>query len=177
MNPPMYLFGLILDSLNTSADGILVAQVTSLQRSNGTSLWDGFEIIVQFVDQWSSGGDVQFGNFGFINSIQMLDQGTKGVSVSSNQDGFSILDLGNNVVVPVREDTVQSSGQRFGEFLGKFKSGVTWVIVGVVGTGAVDRGRGDVVATTPNQNLVLSKLVHCFLLVKSLQGTCIIRYS
>mmetsp|Transcript_23688 Transcript_23688/g.49176 ORF Transcript_23688/g.49176 Transcript_23688/m.49176 type:complete len:256 (+) Transcript_23688:156-923(+) len=167
------LLRLVFDSLNACPDGFLVTQISTLQRSDSTRLRDGFQIFIQFVHQRSSGRNVQFGNGSFINAIQMFDQGSQRVSVGGHQDGLATLDFGSNVGVPVGHDTVQGGGQRFGEFFREIKSGITFIIGGVVFAGLVHDGWGDIVRTTPDQDLVLAILIDRFLLVQSLQGTVV----
>jgi len=89
--------------------------------------------------------------------------------VSGDEDGLSVLELRYDIVVVVREDTVEGGGEGLGEFLGEFVAGVTGVVGGVVGTALVYGGRGDVIGSAPDEDLVLSIFVHSLLLIKTLK--------
>lgn len=167
------LFCLVLDTLDASTNGILVSEVSSLKRRKGTLLRNGFQIIVEFVNQRSSGGDVQVTDFALVNVVQVLDQSTEGVSVGSNQNSLSILELRSNVGFPERNNTVQCGGQGLGELIGPFGIGVSLVVARVVFRVAVNSGWGDIVGSTPDENLVLSVLVDGLLLVQSLESSVV----
>ncbi len=103
----------------------------------------------------------------------MLDQSTEGVSVGGNQNGLSVLEFGSNVGFPERNHTVQCGGQGFGKLIGPFGVGISLVVAGVVFRVAVDGGWGNVVGSTPDQDLVLSVLVDGLLLVQSLKSSVV----
>lgn len=169
----LFLLGLVLDSLNTSTNGILVTQIASLKRGNGTGLWNWSKIVVKLINERCSCRNVELGNGALTNAIQMFDQGSEGVSVSSNQNSLSVFDKWSNLVFKVWNDAVQSGGQGFREILVKLKTGITWVARRVVLTGSVDSWRRDIVGSSPDEDLVLSVLVYSFLLIESLERTVV----
>ena len=103
----------------------------------------------------------------------MLNEGTEGVAVGGNDDVLAGLEVGGNLVLPVGEDTVEGGGEGLGEVLVEGVAGVPGVVGGVVLGGGVDSGRGDVVRTTPDEDLVLAVLVDGLLLVEALEGTVV----
>ena len=68
---------------------------------------------------------------------------------------------------------IQSGRQRFGEFLGEIKVSITRIVGRVVFAALVDNGRRDIVAAAPDEDLVLTILVDCFLLVQSLERSVV----
>ena len=159
--------------LDASTDGILVSEVSSLKRSKGTLLRNGFQIIIEFVNQRSSGGDVQVTDLALVNVVQVLDQSTEGVSVGGNQNSLSVLELRSNIGFPERNNAVKCGGQGFGELIGPFGIGVSLVVARVVFRVTVDSGWGNIVGSTPDEDLVLSVLVDGLLLVQSLESSVV----
>ena len=167
------LFRLVLDTLDACTDGILVAEVSSLEGRKGTLLGDGFQVIVEFVHEGSTGGNVQIANLALIDSVQVLHQGSQTVSVGGNEDGLSGFEFGGNVGFPVRNNTVESRCEGFGKVFRPLGIGVPFVVGRVVLAGLVDGRWGNVVTPAPDQDLVLSVLVDGLLLVESLEATVV----
>jgi hypothetical protein len=167
------LFRLVLDTLDACTDGILVAEVSSLERRKGTLLGDGFHVIVEFVHEGGSGGDVQVADLALIDSVQVLHQSPQAVSVGGNEDGLSGFEFGDNVGFPVRNDAVKSRCEGFGKVFRPVGIGVPFIVGWVVLAGLVDGRWGDIVAATPDQDLVLSVLVDGLLLVETLKATVV----
>lgn len=174
--PRFDLFGLVLDTLNACPNGIDITEVLSAEGGNGTisrSGRDDVQVIIELVDERSSGGDVELGDLILGDVVQMLNEGTEGVAVGGNDDVLAGLEVGGNLVLPVGEDTVEGGGEGLGEVLVEGVAGVPGVVGGVVLGGGVDGGRGDVVRTTPDEDLVLAVLVDGLLLVEALEGTVV----
>mmetsp|Transcript_7598 Transcript_7598/g.22264 ORF Transcript_7598/g.22264 Transcript_7598/m.22264 type:complete len:374 (-) Transcript_7598:147-1268(-) len=169
-----YLFRLVLDSLDARANGILVSEVSSLQGGKGSLLGDGFQVVVEFVDERGSGRNVELGNLALVDSVQVLDEGPEGVSVGGNDDRSAVRQLGGDGFLPVGNDALEGGGEGLGEFLGPvLEVGVALVVGGVVLGGLVDGGWGNIVAASPDEYLVLSELVDGLLLVESLESTVV----
>ena len=147
------LFGLVLDTLNSSADGILISQISSSQGAHCSSLGDYIQIIIQFINKWGSGRNIQLSNGGLINVIKVLYKSTERVSVSSYKYSLSFLNLGNNIRLVVWKNAIQCGGKRLGEILREFMSCVTRITGRVMFTRFVYSRRGDVVTSTPDKNL------------------------
>jgi len=170
------LFGLVLHTLNARPNSIDIAEVLSAEGCNGTigrRGRDDTQVIIELVDQRSASGDVELGNLILRNVVQMLDKGTEGVAVGGNDDVLSGLEVGNDLVLPVREDAVEGGGEGLGEVLVKGVAGVPRIVGGVVLGGGVDGGRGDVVRAAPDEDLVLAVLVDGLLLVEALEGAVV----
>jgi len=136
---------------------------------------DGLEIIVKLIDQWNTRRYVQSTDFLVGDVVQILHKRTKSIAMSRDNDLLSRLDVGPNLVLPIRHETLGSRLETLCEFVIEFDSFVTRIIRGMVLAGSVDNGRGDVVRTTPDEDLILAVLVHRLLLVETLKATvCII---
>ena len=170
------LFGLVLNTLNARPNGIDITEVLSAEGANGTislSGRDDIQVIIELVDERSSGGDIELGDLILGDVVQMLNESTEGVAVGGNDDVLTGLEVGGDLVLPVGEDTVEGGGEGLGEVLVEGVAGVPGVVGGVVLGGGVDGGRGDVVRTTPDEDLVLAVLVDGLLLVEALEGTVV----
>ena len=176
-NPmPTNLFGLVLHTLNARPNSIDITKVLSAEGGNGTigcRRGDDTQVIVELVDQRSAGGDVELGNVILRDVIQMLHKGAEGVAVGGNDDVLSGLEVGSDLVLPVREDAVEGGGEGFGEVLVEGVAGVPRVVGGVVLGGGVNGGRGDVVRPAPDEDLLLAVLVDGLLLVEALEGAVV----
>ena len=175
-DPPKYLLGLVLNTLNACPNGIDITEVLSAEGGNGTislSGRDDVQVIIELVDERSSCGDVELGDLILGDVVQMLNESTKGVAVGGNDDVLAGLEVRGNLVLPVGEDTVEGGGEGLGEVLVEGVAGVPGVVGRVVLRGGVDGGRGDVVRTTPDEDLVLAVLVDGLLLVEALEGTVV----
>jgi len=170
------LLGLVLNTLDARPNGIDITEVLSAEGGNGTvrrSGRDDIQVVVELVDQRSAGGDVELSNVILRNVVQVLDQGAEGVAVSGNDNVLAGLEVGGNLVLPVREDAVEGGGEGLGKVLVEGMAGVPGVVGGVVLGGGVDGGRWDVVRATPDEDLVLAVLVDGLLLVEALEGTVV----
>ena len=167
------LFRLVLDPLDAGADGLLVAQIPSLEGFDRSVLRDGLEVLVQFVDERGAGGDVELGDLRLVDPVQMLHEGPQGVSVGGDQNGLAGFELRGDVGVPEGNDAVEGGREGLGEILGPFRVLVPLVVGGVVLVRGVDGRRGDVVAAAPHQDLVLPVLVDGLLLVESLESSVV----
>ena len=173
---PTYLFGLVLHTLNARPNSIDIAKVLSAKGGNGTigcRGGDNIQVIVELVDQRSAGGDVELGNVILRDVVQMLDKGTEGVAMGGNDDVLSGLEVGSDLVLPVREYAVEGGGEGLGEVLVEGVAGVPRVVGGVVLGGGVNGGRGDVVRPAPDEDLLLAVLVDGLLLVEALEGAVV----
>src|SRR3990167_6363933 len=63
-------------------------------------MFDWFEVSIKFINEWDGSWDVQLSNFFIRNVIKIFDKGTDTVSMSSNEDSFSCLDLWHNFIFP-----------------------------------------------------------------------------
>jgi hypothetical protein len=113
-------------------------------------------------------GDIELSNGRFINVVEVLDQRAQTVTVRSNHNSLSRLQLGNNLSFVVWKDTFQGRLERFRKVVGEFRVGVTRVAARVVLAGPVHSRWRDIVTTTPDKNLILAVLVDGLLLVQTL---------
>merc|ERR1712150_405230 len=104
----VFLFGLISNSTNSSTNIFLISKVSSLQRSNSIFLWNRLQIIIPMVYKRDSSRNIQFSNVATRNTVQILYQGSKRISVSSNQDCLVILDERDNLLLPLNEESIFS---------------------------------------------------------------------
>ena len=163
-----YLLGLVLDTLNTRPHSINITKVLSTEGSNGTigrGSGNDVHVVIKLINEGSAGGDVELGNIGLGDVIKMLDKSTEGVAMSGNDNVLAGLEVGDDTVLPVGEDTVKSGGKRLGKVIGKGVVGVTGIVGRVVLAGSVNSGGRNVVRTTPDEDLVLTVLVDGLLLV------------
>ena len=73
---------LVGNSVDRCLDRLLIGQVVVLDR---------LQVGVQLVDQWDSSWDVQLDDLVVRHLVQVLDQGSDGVSVSSDQHSLAAL--------------------------------------------------------------------------------------
>lgn len=86
---------------------------------------------------------------------------------------LSLLEVRDNMGIIVRQDTVQGCRKRLGKVVRELVVGITRVVGRMVLARLVYRGRGDIVTTTPDEDLVLTVFVYRFLFVQTLQGTVV----
>lgn len=148
-----YLLGLTLvgNSLEGLANSLLIGEVVVL---------DGLEVSVQLVNEGDASGDIQLGDFGFGDIVQIFDQSTDRVTVSSNDNALARLDSGSDVAEPEWNKTSNSILQRLGlgDLLG-LETLIAAIMARIVLVGGFNLRRGDIVATTPNLdlNMILSR--------------------
>ena len=82
--------------------------------------------------------------------------------------GLASLKLGYNFLFKVRNDTLQSDSKRLGKVGSEHVVGILRVVGGVMRTALVDSRRRDVVAMTPDQDLIFAVFVGRFMFVTSL---------
>ena len=143
----MCLLGLSLGSDGGSSLGnsLLIGQVVVL---------DGLEVNIELIDERNSGGNVQLNNLGLRDVVQVLDECAQRVTVGSNKNTLASLDGRGNLLVPQRQETLDSVEERLaqGDLLGGELS-VASIMTGPVLAGSVQSGRGEVVGTTPDLDL------------------------
>ena len=104
----------------------------------------------------------------------MLDQRSKSIAMCRDENLFSILNFGYQILLPFNHETILSDFQRFSKW--KILFGdilvhriIAWVMFG----GFVGGWRGNIIRSSPNQHLILSVFVDRFLLVQSLKSTIV----
>jgi hypothetical protein len=90
-------FGLISDSLHPCLELLLIEEVVVLQ---------GSQVAIEFEDKGASCGNVVAYDFSIRHLGEMLNDGAKGVAMGDDNDALVIEDLRANLIVPVREDTI-----------------------------------------------------------------------
>jgi hypothetical protein len=137
------LVGNRLESLTNS---LFISEVVVLDR---------LEVGIQLIDEGDTRGDVQLGDLRLRNIIQILDQSTDRVTVSGDDDTLTGLDGGGNVAVPEGNETSNSilQGLSLGDLLG-LETSVAAIVAGPVLGGLLDLRRGDIVAATPDFDLL-----------------------
>lgn len=165
------LLRLICDSFNPSSDLFLVTKVTALKRSNGIGMRDGLEIIIELINQWNARRYVQSADFLVGDVVQILHKCTKSIAMSRDNDLLSRLDVGPNLIFPIRHEPLTSRLETLRKLVIEFDSFVSRIIRWMVLAGPVYNGRGDVVRSPPDKNLLLAMFVHRLLLVETLKSS------
>lgn len=170
-NKTVHLLGLVLDALDTSFDRGDVTKVTAAEGANALigGGRDYIHVVVELVDEGSAGGNVELGDLGLVDIVQMLDEGAERVAVGSDDNVLTSLEVRNNTFLPVGEDAIEGGGEGLGEVLIEGVVGVAGIVGGMMLGRLVDGGRRDVVGASPDQNLVLAVLVNSLLLVEALK--------
>jgi len=170
----VYLLGLSHDGTDPSNDIVSIAQITSGERSDALGMGNRFEVLIECIYKRHSGWYVELGNVIGRNVVQMLDESPESVAVRGDEKGFAGSDLGRNGIVPVGDKALLGELEGFGaRKLIRVDVLVNGVVSREVGAGFLDGGRGDVVAPSPQQHLLLPVLFHGFLFVQALQGTVV----
>mmetsp|Transcript_58054 Transcript_58054/g.160489 ORF Transcript_58054/g.160489 Transcript_58054/m.160489 type:complete len:236 (-) Transcript_58054:104-811(-) len=162
------LFGLVFDALDTSADGILVANIPPRDRSDAIRMRDGLHVIIKLVDQGNGRRNVELGDVLLRDAIKVHHKSAEAVAVGRDEQLLSALDLRHNLVLPVRQHTVGGSLERLG---GREQRLVDRSVLGVIAREVLRGGlhvrRRNVEATAPDKDLVLSVFVNGRLLVEA----------
>ena len=104
---------------------------------------DDLAVLVQLVDDGNTGSEFQVDNLFSRHAFEFHDHGSKGVSVRRDEDLFSFEDAGEDLLLVVGEYSLS------GELEG------------------LSSGRGNVVRTSPDVNLLFSKLLASVILVET----------
>jgi len=128
------------------------------------------EVFVEFVDERDAGGDVEFGDRVVADAVEVLDEGAEAVAMGADEDAAAGAEVGDDGVVPVGEhagdDVLEALGR--GEEVGR-EGGVAAVEAGVALIAGVERGRGDIVAAAPGEDLLGAVPLAGLLLVEALE--------
>lgn len=134
----------------------------------------GLQVVVQFVHQGDTGGDVQPGDVGVGDVVQLLDQRSQRVTVGADQHGLARQQVGGNVVLPVGQQSVDDDLQRLGlgDDLG-VQVGVSSFAVLRVLVVRGDRRRRHVERASVGLELFGTVFLHRLRLVSALQVTVV----
>ena len=66
----------------------------------------GFQIVLELVDEWDTGGDVQADDLLFRYVVEIFHEGPQAIPVGRNQDLLPRRDIGGDLVVPIRQEAV-----------------------------------------------------------------------
>lgn len=137
----MMLRGLVRDGLHRVLDRFRISQVI---------MADGMELLIQFVHEGDSGGDIQIDDIGVRHAIEMLHQRAQAVSMTGYQHVLAAphrwRDLGPPVWQEPRSSILQAL--RRGElilrhvFVAGIMAGVPWIL-------RLQRRRSDIVTAPP----------------------------
>ena len=131
---------------------------------------DGLQILIQFVDQRNTGGDVEFGDVLFADAVEVHDQRAQAVAVGADQYLPAGLNGGHDFVEPVGQKPRHGLLERFGAGqLVRVDPGVTRIVVGQSVVAFGQGRRGNIVTAPPNLHLVGAVLFDGFGFVESLQ--------
>ena len=138
----------------------------------GAARVEDFAFGVEFVYQGDAGGDVEFGDVGVGDIVQVLHEGTEGVTVCCHENGFAGQDSGEDFFFKVGDEADDYVFQAFGC---RYFAEVSVAGVVCLGVGAVffDGWRRGVVGAAPCHELVIAVFFFGFCLVKSLQCTVV----
>ena len=108
------------------------------------------ELLIEFVNEGDSRGDVQIDDIGVGDAIEMLHQRAEAVSVPGDEDGLAGFHRRRYLILPIREEprTGILEALRGRElfrrhmFVAGIMAGVPWVL-------DLERGRPDIVAAPP----------------------------
>ncbi len=77
-------------------------RLLNLSRFSKVIMADGMELLIQFVHEGDSRGDIQIDDIGVRNAIDMFHQRAEAVSMTSDQDGLARLNRWRDLILPVR---------------------------------------------------------------------------
>lgn len=103
------LFFSYLDTLDTSLDLLLVADISTLEGRNSVFLRDWFEILVQNIEQWHTSRDVKLRDDIFGDVVEVFHQCSQGIAMCCDQDALASFDLRSDLALEIRDNTSQSS--------------------------------------------------------------------
>ena len=131
---------------------------------------DRLHLVIQFVDQRHTRWDVEFGDLGLADVVEIFDKGADAVAVRGDEHALSRPDGGDERRVPVGQDAFQRDLERLGggQLFGS-QRGVTRIEARVAFVGRFQRGRRGVVTAPPDLHLRLAKLFGGLGFVQSLQ--------
>ena len=138
----------------------------------GATRVEDFALGVEFVDQGDAGGDVESGNIGIGDVVQVLHEGTEGVTVCCHEDGFAGEDSGEDFFFEVGDEADDYVFQAFGCWYFA-EVGVAGVVCLGVGAVFFDGWRRGVVGAAPCHELVIAVFFFGFCFVESLQCTVV----
>ncbi len=134
---------------------------------------DGPQGVVEAVDQRHPGRDVEPGDVGVADAVEVLDDGPEAVAVGGQEHRLAGLQVGHHVGGPVgqhpRDDVLEALGARqvrTEACVARVTDLGPLVVVGE------RRGR-DVEAAAPEHELLLAVLLHRLLLVLALEGAVV----
>jgi hypothetical protein len=158
-----YSLGLILHPLDPRPNGILVAQVPSVQRTEGPLLGNGSHVVVKLVYERRAGGYVQLGDDVLADAVESLHQRAQGIAVGGDDHGLSRFEHGSDVRLEVRRDALEGGLETLRPLVGEVESGVPFVKVGGGGIRVSGGGyeRNDETATSTMRLKIEEKIKRC----------------
>src|ERR1017187_212296 len=127
-----------------------VAQVVAVER---------LQVLIELVDQWHAGGNVEIDNLFLGNVVEVLDQRTEAVAVRDDQHLLTSANGRSDGLAPERQEArdgvLEALRQR--QF-GRGEMAVPRVAAGEARVVGGERGRRNVIAAAPHFHLGLAEL-------------------
>ena len=162
-----YLFALCLvsNSVDSGSDLLLITEV---------AVGNWAEVLIEFVNKWNSCWDVESNDLILRHVVKILDEGTEGVAVSSDDDLLARLDGWDDLVEPEWKNTLDCCL----EGLMKWKASwveilVAWIVAWVVWRILLKWWWWDSESTAPFCDFLDTVLLSCISLVEALESTVV----
>lgn len=168
------LLGLIGHTKDALLDVLEVADIVSSERTDGILVRNWLQVLIQLIDQGYSSGDVQGRNLLVGDVVQVLDERTKGITMSGDDDSLARLDARSNVAVPEGQHAIQSGLQALcDDGMGLRVVLILGVVLRQHGGCRIARRRRNVIGASPNGHLLLAILGYSLLLVHALESAVV----
>ena len=118
-----------------------------------------FQVFIKFINKWASSWDIVLDNFLIIHATQVLDNSSKGISMSCNDNSLTVEDLWTDLIVPVGEHSINSKLQRFSlrkDILRK--TCISWIMLWVSLIILIEFWGWDIIRSSPYENLLFTML-------------------
>ena len=102
---PYFLFPCAATAAAPGGSGLGVEVLAGTER---------LEVLVQPVDQRDAGGDVELGDVGVADAVEVLDEPAQRVAVRRDQHGLAGAQIGDDVALPVGQEPVDHELERLG---------------------------------------------------------------
>lgn len=146
------LLGLALigHGVHCSRDGVLVTQVVAFDR---------LEVVVQFVNQWNAGWNVELEDLLLGEVVEILHKRAEAVAVGGDDHPLAGLHGRGDFFMPEREEALDGVLQALGE--GQLRLGdsrIAWVVTGPALIRFLEWWWRNVIAAAPDENLLVAEL-------------------
>jgi sulfur carrier protein ThiS len=116
---------------------------------------DGLQVLIQLIDERNTRRDVEVSD-GFVGDVvEILDQGTERIAVSGNEHLLASLDIRNNDVIVIRNDTGNGILQGFMQRQNLRIDAFVLLLIGRIALiSDFQSRRGNIERTTPLMDLL-----------------------